>query len=84
MTVTFKPGNKHFYSQDFSFYQGVPPNIPFEFKFLSKEKIKATLTAPNYGEEGDYGNGAIFVVVTPELLQELFGINDPHTLQIEL
>lgn len=58
-TLTFKKGNKVKYGQDFRFWKGIPGGIVFE---VSGSMDHLVLTAPGYGEKGNYGNGALHVM----------------------
>ena len=56
--ATFKPGNTVRYGQDFGFYRGVPPGVRFQVEVRG---LGWRLTAPGYGQRGNYGNGALHV-----------------------
>jgi hypothetical protein len=65
-TVVFPEENEVWYGQDFSFRQGVPPNIEFKVNTFqsTKNRHRMTLTADGYGELNKpdrYGNGKLYV-----------------------
>lgn len=60
--LIFNEDNTIRFGQDFSFWEGVPADIPFTIARLNEEKI--ALTAIGYGVldgQNHYGNGALFV-----------------------
>ena len=65
MKLTFPEGNDIPYMQDMQFWRGMPTGVEFDVEPHGAGKLK--LRADGYGarywdgEEGRYGNGAIFI-----------------------
>jgi len=61
--------NTIFYGQDFGWGKGVPAG---SYKVKKNTEDKIQLTAPGYGEKGNYGNGSLFVLISelPKKVQE--------------
>ena len=57
--ITFKPGNRIHYRQDFVNHIGIPAGVQFEV--VSVDQKHAVLVAPGYGDTNDYGNGGIYI-----------------------
>lgn len=59
MNKTFVfPSNTINYSQDFRSHRGIPSGVKF---FIEDTGASCRLIAPGYGDNKDYGNGAIYV-----------------------
>ena len=57
--VTFPIGNNIGYYQDMGFWKNVPSNIKFRITKITNKSF--VLYAAGFGEQGNYGNGSIFV-----------------------
>lgn len=66
--LRFPPSNRIRYSQDFQRKVGVPSDVDFEI--LSISDTGASLVAPGYGKQGNYGEGRVYVYWQTERASE--------------
>lgn len=72
MTIEFPP-NSIQYSQDFHACRGIPSGVEFTLEERGKNY---RLVAPGYGDNNNYGNGAIYVdAQTMRVVLDCLGIS---------
>jgi hypothetical protein len=60
--IQFNKDNDVIYFQDMQFWKHIPDNVIFTIKGVQYlDRIIFTLAAKGYGEQPEYGNGAIYV-----------------------
>jgi len=62
MKMEFPEGNSIAFFQDMNYYAGVPSGVEFDAEI--KQDGTTYLTAPGYGEKGNYGNGSLIIRIS--------------------